>query len=249
MISCVMLHEGIPDRFLFGSEKNEGDAAEEETLDSTLYMVGISPISNQWKEWSKLSSPSARDEICRAYYKLKEAFERYALDCRETTVHFENQVAFDCGSAPGGWTQFLIQDLKCAKVYSCDPGELSPKVKHLDGVHYLQMKSDKAMSCVQKEIEISKELIHLWVSDMCLMDMEDQVNTFLQAKEMKILAPDAFFVLTLKCTTGHSKKRFDALAEKEIDRLLGNLENPRHVRSYHLFSNRKGERTVMGFIG
>ena len=63
------------------------------------------------------------------------------------------------GSARGGWTQFLIQDLKCVKGYRCDPGELCPKVKQLDGVHYLQMKSDKAMSCVQKEIEMSKEWI------------------------------------------------------------------------------------------
>ena len=233
-------------------------------------MEGISHISNQWKERKVLFSLNS-DEVCRAYYKIKEAFERYALDCPQTSILFENQVAFDCGtwyyslnkfiygfgshpfisfsgSAPGGWTQFLIQDLKCAKVYSCDPGELSPKVKQLDGVHYLQMKSDKAMTYVQKEIETSKELIRLWVSDMCLSDMEDQANTFLQAMEKRILAPDAFFVLTLKCTTGHSKGTFDALAEKEIDRLLGKLENPRHIRNYHLFSNRRGERTVMGFI-
>jgi hypothetical protein len=140
--------------------------------------------------------------------------------------------------------------MKCTKVYSCDPGELDVKIQQLDGVKYLQMKSDKAMSYIQKEQETSSnELIDLWVSDMCLSDIEDQVNTFLQAKALGILAHDAFFVLTLKCTTGHSRGTFDDLTEKEIHRLLGILENPRHVRSYHLFSNRRGERTVMGFAG
>ena len=113
----------------------------------------------------------------------------------------------------------------------------------------MQMKSDKAMSFIQKERETSNELINLWVSDMCLSDIEDQVNTFLQAKILNILAPDAFFVLTLKCTTGHSRGTFDELTEKEIHRLLAGLKNARHVRSYHLFSNRRGERTVMGFMG
>ena len=68
----------------------------------------------------------------------------------------------------------------------------------------MQTKSDNAMSHIQKEQELFTGLVDLWVSDMCLSDFEDQVNTFLQATKLNILTPNASFLLTLKCTTSSS---------------------------------------------
>lgn len=89
--------------------------------------------------------------------------------------------------------------------------------------------------------------ISIWVSDMCLVEPTLQVNHLLQAKKEGILAKNSFFILTLKFNTGHSKETFDFFAEEEVKRLMENAE-VENVRTYHLFSNRKGERTIMGVI-
>ena len=99
MISCVMLHAGIQG---FGGGVVglgvDDDGDDEHEFDSALYMVGIAPISHKGTPPDLNSSlGSEKDEVCRAYYKLKEAFERYTLDCKEEVLNFENKVAFDCG--------------------------------------------------------------------------------------------------------------------------------------------------------
>ena len=76
-------------------------------------------------------------EICRAYWKLQEAFERYRdgmtkLDSSAVLLppncfitDEKNQlVGLDVGASPGGWTQFLIDECCCQTVYSIDPGAL-----------------------------------------------------------------------------------------------------------------------------
>jgi hypothetical protein len=80
---------------------------------------------------------------------------------------------------------------------------------------------------------------------MCLVDPKQQVDHLVEAKEKGILAANAFFVLTLKFNTGHSKETFDRFACQELERLK-ELVKVESVQIYHLFSNRKGERTIMG---
>ena len=189
------------------------------------------------------------DEVCRAYRKLDEAFRRYHFGNKNTTTSllqsFNNSVALDCGAAPGGWTQFLLQQVKCQKVYSVDPGLLSPSILQLDKVEYMQMKIETAIQLLdQKQVKIN-----LWVSDMCLQNMEDQLEMMIQAKEAGILADNSFFILTMKCFKGHSKAAYD---EQVNDIFVKGKRfqsiSTRDVRILHLFSNRKGERTVMGYI-
>jgi hypothetical protein len=80
---------------------------------------------------------------------------------------------------------------------------------------------------------------------MCLADPKEQVDHLVRAKEKGILADGAIFVLTLKFNMGHSKETFDRYAEEELTRVSKELK-VHNLRLYHLFSNRKGERTVIG---
>ncbi len=73
------------------------------------------------------------------------------------------------------------------------------------------------------------------------------MNHLVQAKDKGILNPNSYFVLTLKFNTGHCKDTFDLFAREELKRLKEKI-NIQNVQTYHLFSNRKGERTLIGKI-
>ena len=80
---------------------------------------------------------------------------------------------------------------------------------------------------------------------MCFFDPQQQINHLLYAPEKNILSTNAFFVLTLKFNTGHGKDTFDLFSQQEYQRLQQIL-SVTNVHTYHLFSNRKGERTLIG---
>ena len=54
------------------------------------------------------------------------------------------------------------------------------------------------------------------------------------------------FVLTIKCNVGHEKNDLISLAEEKADRVRNH--GAYDMRMIHLFSNRIGERTIIGFI-
>jgi Predicted rRNA methylase len=220
-------------------------ATDIQTLDE-IFMIGISRIPrheiDNFPSYATMDGDVADDEdICRAYFKLKEAMDYYRRDTQNDPISFVGKVAFDCGSSPGGWTKYLLEDENCDLVYSCDPGKLDPCVESLPGTRYLKMRGKDGIEQVRKEGNI----VHLWVSDMCLVDPKDQVHHLLMAKERGILSDDATFVLTLKFNTGHCKETFDRYAQEELSYLKESL-NVANVKLYHLFSNRKGERTLIG---
>ena len=185
-------------------------------------------------------------EVCRAYYKLKEAIETYIANNNLHQDLYRSVTALDCGSSPGGWTKYLIEHFHCSKVYSIDPGLLAPSVLNMKETHHVQTKIQDAVPLLLKE-DVGAARVKIWVSDMCLHNMEAQVDLLLMAKESGLLASNAFFVLTLKCIVGHSKSAYDAQVKKTVDKLCDSskVEN---VETFHLFSNRSGERTVMGYI-
>ena len=201
-------------------------------------MTGVSP---SFVPVNGNNSDSSDDAVNRAYYKLKEAVGRYLREYQDVDPDiFNGAVALDCGCAPGGWTKFLADDMQCSLVYSIDPAEL---VIDLDNVQHIQMTIQDAMPVLKEK----ESKIKIWVSDMCLHAMEEQLDFLLLAKENGILEENAFFVLTLKCTTGYSKASFDGQAEKIVEK-LASLARTSGTATYHLFSNRSGERTIMGFL-
>ena len=181
----------------------------------------------------------ANDDICRAYYKLEEAFVRYEFQ----GPHGSDMVALDCGAAPGGWTKYLTESFDCQKVYSVDPGKLSPSVTSLPVVEHVAARIEDFLPKLQAQ----GVLLDIWVSDMCLKDMGYQVNCMLAARDMAVLRKGLFFVLTLKCTLGHAKVTFDRQVAEEVARLEEN-NRVRDLQIIHLFANRIGERTIMGYL-
>lgn len=190
---------------------------------------------------SEAIETGAKDDVCRAYYKLQEALTRYANGNVSTNKSLAGSVALDCGASPGGWTKYLMEEAGCKTTHSIDPGELDPSVLGLDGVRHWMMKVEDALpQLVEEGVRID-----VWTSDMCLHDMSNQIDWLLRAKDAGVLSPNAMFVLTLKCNVGHSKSAFDNQVQPEVERLQGIATG---IETIHLFSNRSGERTVMGFL-
>jgi 23S rRNA U2552 (ribose-2'-O)-methylase RlmE/FtsJ len=89
--------------------------------------------------------------------------------------------------------------------------------------------------------------ISLWVSDMCLHEYTNQVDTLLRVRDMGMTMNNCAFVVTLKfCNAGHGRGRYDELAIDEACRLQ--VAGAMDVKVMHLFSNRLSERTLVGFI-
>ena len=195
------------------------------------------------------SSDDGEVEVGRAYYKLKEAIETYKSSNNDknkihSNLYDELVVALDCGSAPGGWTKYLIEHFNCKTVYSIDPGKLAKSVSQLEQTKHIQMKIQDAIPLLLKEEDTK---VKIWVSDMCLHNMESQVDLLLMAKDSGLLSSNCFVILTLKCIVGHSKSAYDAQVKKVVDKLCDKA-SMESVEIFHLFSNRSGERTVMGYL-
>ena len=210
-----------------------------------------------------ISNQVNADLICRAQSKLQEAFFRYTAgplpDCilmesnQEQLSGKKEGIAIDCGAAPGGWTQFMLNHANCNRIYSIDPGDLDPSVTAYSNVIHLRSKTEDAMSQIQEALveenkdkaSTKQQYAKLWVSDMCLHQMSDQIDMFLNALRMGVVGEGTFLVLTLKCRVGHSDEAFDGQVAVQRDRLQSTCRN---LQTIHLFSNRRGERTIMGFV-
>lgn len=182
------------------------------------------------------STRHKKGDVCRAYWKLEEAFDRY-----DYPLPSKPKKSLDCGAAPGGWTLFLDRKLQSQTIYSIDPGELDETVLKLPSVNHWRKTIQKSLPKLQQE----KSRIDVWVSDMCVKDMEQQVDWLLKAFEMTVIGQGTFFVLTLKCILGHSSQTFDILVEQQLQRLKPLARN---LQMVHLFYNRFSERTVLGYI-
>ncbi|KAL9178983.1 hypothetical protein ACHAXT_011956 [Thalassiosira profunda] len=229
--------------------KGRGWEAKQNDENSRRYMMGIFPASPELDVVDTnniLSNDTSGDEVCRAYFKLKEAVETYEAMRGALERGLYGAIALDCGSAPGGWTKYLIERFRCPKVFSVDPGELASTVLELEETAHMQMKIQDALPVLLADDD-AKGGVQIWVSDMCLHELEEQVDRLVVAKESGLLAPNSFFVLTLKCIKGYSKSSFDSQVKTAVDKLLASATVV-GVETLHLFTNRVGERTVVGYI-
>ena len=188
---------------------------------------------------TEADSAAAQGEICRAYHKLEEAFARYKPD--PTKLVPLSKVAMDVGSAPGGWTRYLADKVGCQTVYSIDPAKLSPDVLENEKVKHIPRQIQDALS------EIEKDSVGVYVSDMCLSRMEQQLEYMLLAKKEGVLKAGCFFALTLKCILGHTKEAHDEQA-REVEQRLCSDGLADEVAIIHLFNNKAGERTILGLL-
>ena len=88
-------------------------------LASGVYKVGVSAADTNAANSEKRNhgevGGNIESQICRAFYKLREAVQVAAVDERFT---FKGAMAIDAGAAPGGWTKYLAGDRGCSRVSS-----------------------------------------------------------------------------------------------------------------------------------
>ena len=187
------------------------------------------------------------DAICRAHWKLQEAFERYPYDLPSTTSS-SSLIALDCGSAPGGWTRCVADKFLCHRIYSVDPGAMDDSVLQIPCVKHVPMTIQNAFDWLLKEEggNATRPIVNIWVSDMCFKDMEQQVTLFLQAKRLGVVGSGTFFVMTLKCLIGYSDATFDKLCQIQAEERLRPV--CKNLHRSHLFTNRISERTLIGYL-
>lgn len=214
------------------------------TENDAIFLWGIEEAwTTDIGDGHNIESTSTSGDVSRAYYKLKEALARTippAAYC-QLVAKSKAFTAIDCGAAPGGWTKYLSLNFDCKTVYSVDPGQLDPSVTSLPGVVHLPIKAETAI----QQLAAQNVCLDIWVSDMCLHDMNQQVDILKDAIRAGIVKKNALFCLTLKCTTGHSKGAHDKQVALAVQGLNGVASN---ITVTHLFSNRKGERTVVGLV-
>ena len=239
-------------------DRKDNDSEKATAHNSNLKAIG----SSTTPEDGNAEGGEDEKSISRAYWKLQEAWGRYKYDAPDLSEDVRNDRepmwALDCGAAPGGWTKFLFRPGIVDRIYAVDPGKLSPLVvPGLDEanqspsliVRYVDTTIQKALPGLASELRDSKHrknpFLDIWVSDMCVKDMEGQIDCFLQARSEGVVGPGTFFVLTLKCMLGYSATAFDQQTGKQVKRLEG-ISKDVHV--VHLFSNRSSERTVIGYL-
>lgn len=218
-------------------------------VEGGLYAIGLTTLRSLPKASPKFGATGANEEnedhgdndhvgVCRAHWKLQEVFDRYdhATPSRSSAL-----TALDCGASPGGWTQFLSQELDCGVIYSVDPGQLDPSILQLPSVQHWATTIQRALPRLKE----NKVNIQIWVSDMCLKDTDQQVGLLLEARKMGVVGTGTFFVITIKVITGHSSTTFDLVVREQMKRLEGISKN---VQQLHLFTNRSSERTIVGYL-
>ena len=103
------------------------------------YLVGLASFEHTVPPFHP---NTAANDICCAFFKLKEAFERYrqlekqwptsgdaplfplpiVAGAKRKIDSATPFIAVDCGAAPGGWTKYL--HTVCDEVYAIDPGDM-----------------------------------------------------------------------------------------------------------------------------
>ena len=224
-------------------------------LDNRHYLTGISSLTTSTSVFSTNGHSNHRRTvyeqpiISRAYYKLHEAIQRYPfLPTEQESSLLHDKVALDCGAAPGGWTQYLIQHANCKLVYSIDAGSLDPSLITNPKVRYMRMTYQQAFQQLmqeegghhQQQPPIQADIL---VSDMCLHSLSQQSMELLHAAQ-PLLISGALIVLTFKCTTGHCAATHDL----QVAELVGQLKAAfllSDVAVIHLLANRNSERTLI----
>lgn len=173
-------------------------------------------------------------------------------------------------AAPGGWTKYLFRPGVVERIYSIDPGKLSHAVvpgldadnnknnkRSTNIIKYMNTTIQKAIPLLVSELKEyntgstthRRKYLDIWVSDMCVKEMSQQLDYFLLARQEGIIGKDTFFVITIKCYVGCSAASFEKQTKEQVQRLLTPIAPlARNVQVIHLFFNRNSERTIIGYL-
>lgn len=175
--------------------------------------------------------------VCRAYFKMQEAASTWPEvlveggRCRFTS-------ALDLGSAPGGWTQWLVRDGRVELCVAIDPGEMNPEVLMNPGVVHLKETIEAATASGH-----IKDLKPPGGFELVVCDINGHPVSVAKSIELLLpwLSPDATLIMTLK-QVARGAKAGEKL-EHETRAALG--EHWAVLAVEQLLANGRWERTVV----
>lgn len=173
----------------------------------TAYL-GISRLEHNVSDWTggiRFFS-KADGVICRAEFKIEEAFQVFGITMEE------GMTALDLGAAPGGWTHFLSR--QGVSVDAVDPANLEEEVKKSKNVrHYKMLAQEFAETYQEKRYDII-------VNDM-KMDTNESIDILCEMSRQ--LKPDGCCILTLKLPKSNIQKRIN-VARQVLARRFENVQ-------------------------
>lgn len=169
------------------------DTAVSLTVYKDMAYLGISRLKHNVSDWTGgVLFYSSEDVICRAEFKIEEAFKVFGIEVSE------GMTALDLGAAPGGWTHFLSR--QGVSVDAVDPANLDDEVKKAKNVkHYKMLAQDFLREYKEKRYD-------LIVNDM-KMDSNESIDILLEMSSQ--LKPDGCCLLTLKLPKTGIQKRIN----------------------------------------
>lgn len=199
-----------------------------------LYLLGIcQPEECYIGNIVETSNGRLTDSVCKAEYKLAEAFRRFGFEFGEKR---DEMTAIDVGASPGGWSRYLYNE-GVGRIIAVDKGEVDcsksdGKIEHWDML---------GQEAIQKllEHEGHRESLDVYVCDANLPPPES-LAMLRQASEL--IKPGAYVVVTFK---NPYKRKADWYKAKELsfDDFSTICDHPTEV---HLLANTPNETTVGG---
>jgi 23S rRNA U2552 (ribose-2'-O)-methylase RlmE/FtsJ len=175
--------------------------------------------------------------VCRAYFKMQEAATTWP-DVLMESERCRFKSALDLGSAPGGWTQWLVQDGGVELCVAVDPGEMNAGVLKYPGVvHTKETIEAAAASGVIEKLKPPGGF------ELVVCDINGHPVSVAKAIESLLpwLAPHATLIMTLKQVTRGAKA--GEKLEHETRDALG--EHWTVLAIEQLLANGRWERTVV----
>jgi len=192
------------------------DIAVSLTVYENCAYMGVSYLKDNVSDWTGgvLFYSGASDIICRAGFKIEEAFKVFGIQAKE------GMNALDLGAAPGGWSHFLSE--RGVYVDAVDPADMSDAVVRNHRVSHYKMTAQQFAAAQPNK------LYDLIVDDM-KMDTNESIDVL--CRMSRYLKKDGAALLTLKLPKKDVMKRIN-IAKK----ILGNYFVTVNVRQ--LYYNR-----------
>lgn len=172
----------------------EADTVISLTVYKDFAYIGISNLEDNISDWTGgvLFYSKKDDIICRAEFKIEEAFKVFRIKTNE------GMMALDLGAAPGGWTHYLSR--QGVHVDAVDPANLNQSVLCRSNVkHYKMTAQQFAESNLVKRYDIM-------VNDM-KMDTNQSIDIICEMSNQ--LKKDGICLMTLKLPKNDVKKRIN----------------------------------------
>jgi 23S rRNA (uridine2552-2'-O)-methyltransferase len=158
-------------------------------------------------------------------YRSRAAFKIIEID-KKFHIFKKGQKVIDLGSAPGGWSQIIVQKVGRGNVLALDILDMQP----IDGVEFLQQDFLASDAIDNIKSKIGWEKCDVVVSDMAANTTGDRRTDHVRTMALLEQAFD-FAITVLKPEGSFIAKVFMGGAEKELfDRLRQNFKLVRHFK-------------------